>query len=215
MPWRKVSHNEAEDLSDVQYMRMIAHLRGRLLAKEPNRVVVETAGVGYDIAISIPTFTGLPAPGGEVTLHIHTHVREDALALFGFLRLDEKRLFERLLAVSGIGPKLAITILSGMSSEHLVAAIRANDVMALTKVPGIGKKTAERMVVELRDKLESFAAAPARAPRSPVEEDVLSALVNLGYARPAAEKAAAQASANGNADSFDKWFREALLLLRR
>lgn len=194
---------------------MIAHLRGRLLTKEPNRVVLETAGVGYDITISIPTFTGLPAPGGEIALHIHTHVREDALSLFGFSRLEEKRLFEKLLAVSGIGPKLAITILSGMSTEHLVAAIRANDLAVLTKVPGIGKKTAERMVVELRDKLEAFAAAQARSPRSPVEEDVLSALLNLGYARPAAEKAVAQVSANGNADSFDKWFREALRLLRR
>ena len=194
---------------------MIAHLRGRLLTKEPNRVVLETAGVGYDIVISIPTFTGLPAPGGEVALHIHTHVREDALALFGFLRVEEKKLFEKLIAVSGIGPKLAITILSGMATEHLVAAIRANDLVSLTKVPGIGKKTAERMVVELRDKLEAFAAAPAQALRSPVEEDVLSALVNLGYARPAAEKAVSQVSGNGKTGSFDNWFREALRLLRR
>src|ERR1700684_4631641 len=131
---------------------MIAHLRGRLLAKHPNQAVVEAAGVGYDVTISIPTFSDLPAMGSEVALHIHTHVREDAIALFGFLRAEEKQLFEKLITVSGIGPKLAITILSGMAADAMAAAIRSNDIARLTKIPGIGKKTAERMVLELRDK---------------------------------------------------------------
>src|SRR5215472_14162632 len=132
---------------------MIAHLRGRLLIKHPNQVIVETNGVGYDVTISVPTFSELPTAGGEVALHIHTHVREDAIALYGFLRPAEKQLFERLISVSGIGPKLAITILSGMPADDIVNAIRGNDVAKLTRVPGIGKKTAERMVLELRDKL--------------------------------------------------------------
>src|SRR5512138_3296658 len=133
---------------------MIAHLRGKLVAKHPNQAIVECGGVGYDVVISVPTFSDLPAPGSEVALHIHTHVREDALALFGFLHVEEKRLFERLLLVSGIGPKLAISILSGLQggTSEMVAAIRGNDLARLTRIPGIGKKTAERMCVELRDK---------------------------------------------------------------
>jgi Holliday junction DNA helicase RuvA len=193
---------------------MIAHLRGRLLTKDPNRAVVEAAGVGYELAISVPTYSELPNAGAEVALHVHTHVREDAIALFGFLRTDEKRLFERLIAVSGIGPKLAITILSGMSAEFLVAAIRGNDLAALTKVPGIGKKTAERMVLELRDKLDAFATAPARPAPTAVEDDVLSALVNLGYQENAAEKAIA-AAAGSERSSFDKLFKAAMAQLRR
>ena len=132
---------------------MIAHLRGKLLAKHPNQAIVETGGVGYDVTISVPTFSDLPGVGGEVALHIHTHVREDALALYGFLRSGEKALFEKLITVSGIGPKLAITILSGMAADEMVNAIRGNDIARLTRIPGIGKKTAERMVLELRDKL--------------------------------------------------------------
>lgn len=194
---------------------MIAHLRGRLLSKQPDKAVVEAGGVGYDVTISIPTFTELPNAGGEVALHIHTHVREDALALFGFLRAEEKKLFEKLIGVSGIGPKLAVTILSGMSTEFMVAAIRGNDVAQLTKIPGIGKKTAERMVLELRDKLDAFGAAPASAKTTPVEEDVLSALVNLGYQRTAAEKAVSKAAESGNAKKFDQLFREAMALLRK
>jgi holliday junction DNA helicase RuvA len=194
---------------------MIAHLRGRLLSKHPNQAVIEAGGVGYDLTISIPTFTELPNAGGEVALHVHTHVREDALALFGFLRSEEKKLFERLISVSGIGPKLAITILSGMSTEFMVAAIRGNDVAQLTKIPGIGKKTAERMVLELRDKLDAFGAAPAAAKVTPVEEDVLSALVNLGYQRPAAEKAVSKAMEGSSAKPFDQLFREAMALLRK
>src|SRR5881394_1651088 len=132
---------------------MIAHLRGRLIARHPNQAIVDAGGVGYDVAISVPTFSELPPLGGEVALHIHTHVREDQIALYGFLRPEEKQLFEKLLTVSGIGPKLAITILSGMPAEDMVNAIRGNDVARLTKIPGIGRKTAERMVLELRDKL--------------------------------------------------------------
>jgi Holliday junction DNA helicase RuvA len=188
---------------------MIAHLRGTLISKHPNQAIVEAGGVGYDVAISVPTFTGLPAAGAEVSLHIHTHVREDALALFGFLHKEEKQLFERLLQVSGIGPKLAITILSGMPTPEMVSAIRGGDVARLTRIPGIGKKIAERMVVELRDKLGDFGIEPAARPVSPIEDDVLSALINLGYQRPAAERALATAAKAG-ADSFDGLFREAL-----
>ncbi|HSA93926.1 MAG TPA: Holliday junction branch migration protein RuvA [Terriglobales bacterium] len=195
---------------------MIAHLRGRLIAKHPNQAVVEAAGVGYDVNISIPTFSGLPDVGCEVALFVHTHVREDALTLYGFLRAEEKQLFERLLQVSGIGPKLAITVLSGMPAEQLVAAIRSGDVARLTRIPGIGKKTAERMALELRDKLDALAgAAPAAAAVSPVEEDVLSALLNLGYGRPQAERALTAATRNGKADSFEALFREALAALTR
>jgi Holliday junction DNA helicase RuvA len=132
---------------------MIAHLRGRLISKHPNQAIVEAGGVGYDVLITVPTFSELPAAGAEVALHIHTHVREDALALYGFLRPEEKQLFEKLITVSGIGPKLAITILSGMATTDMVGAIRGNDFARLTKIPGIGRKTAERMCVELRDKL--------------------------------------------------------------
>src|SRR5277367_5757341 len=170
---------------------MIAHLRGRLLAKHPNQAIIEAGGVGYDVTISVPTFSDLPSVGAEVALHIHTHVREDLIALYGFLRPREKLLFEKLITVSGIGPKLAITILSGMAADEMVGAIRGNDIARLTRIPGIGRKTAERMVLELRDKLPevSPAAAPSIPIMSATEEDVLSALVNLGYQRAAAEKA--------------------------
>jgi Holliday junction DNA helicase RuvA len=194
---------------------VIAHLRGKLLSKRPNQVVLEAGGVGYDVVISVPTFTELPEAGREVALHIHTHVREDALALYGFLRADEKRLFERLIAVSGIGPKLAITCLSGMPTDQMVAAIRGNDAALLTRIPGIGRKTAERMVLELRDKLEAFAVTPSAPSATPVEEDVLSALMNLGYGRPAAERALSAAARNGKSSSFDTLFREALAALSK
>jgi holliday junction DNA helicase RuvA len=196
---------------------MIAHLRGKLLAKHPNQAIVETGGVGYDVTISVPTFSDLPGIGGEVAFHIHTHVREDALALYGFLRSSEKTLFEKLITVSGIGPKLAITILSGMAADDMVNAIRGNDIARLTRIPGIGKKTAERMVLELRDKLVvekhgEVAAAPALGA---IEEDVLSALTNLGYQRAAAEKALAAVSKNGKDGSFEAVFREALAVLSK
>jgi holliday junction DNA helicase RuvA len=196
---------------------MIAHLRGKLLAKHPNQAVVETAGVGYDVTITVPTFSDLPAAGAEVALHIHTHVREDTIALYGFLRPAEKLLFEKLLTVSGIGPKLAITILSGMAADEMVSAIRGNDVARLTRIPGIGKKTAERMVLELRDKLPAASpSAEAVAPAlNATEEDVLSALLNLGYQRAAAEKVLAAAAKDGEAKSFDRLFRSALSRLSK
>lgn len=195
---------------------MIAHLRGKLLAKHPNQAIVETNGVGYDVAISVPTFSDLPAVGGDVALYIHTHVREDLIALYGFLRPAEKGLFEKLITVSGIGPKLAITILSGMPADEMTGAIRGNDIAKLTRIPGIGKKTAERMVLELRDKLpKAEAGATAITATSPVEEDVLSALVNLGYQRPLAEKALSVASKNGTTVSFDALFRETLGILSK
>jgi Holliday junction DNA helicase RuvA len=189
---------------------MIAHLRGKLISKHPNQAIVEAAGVGYDVTITVPTFSDLPAVGNDVSLHIHTHVREDAIALFGFLRADEKQLFEKLITVSGIGPKLAITILSGMPTVDMVGAIRANDYARLTRIPGIGKKTAERMCVELRDKLEGFGATQAAAPVSAVEEDVISALTNLGYPRALAEKAVEKAVASAGRENFDAIFRAAL-----
>jgi holliday junction DNA helicase RuvA len=196
---------------------MIAHLRGKLLAKHPNQAIVETGGVGYDVTISVPTFSDLPGVGGEVALHVHTHVREDIIALYGFLRSAEKKLFEKLITVSGIGPKLAITILSGMAADEMVGAIRGNDIARLTRIPGIGKKTAERMVLELRDKLAvekggDIAAAPSL---SPVEEDVLSALINLGYQRAPAERVLATVAKNGKTGTFDGLFREALAILSK
>jgi len=196
---------------------MIAHLRGTLLAKHPNQAIVETSGVGYDVTISVPTFSDLPALGAEVALHIHTHVREDVMALYGFLRASEKLLFEKLITVSGIGPKLAITILSGMPADEMVAAIRGNDVVRLTRIPGIGRKTAERMVLELRDKLPEGGAtvAPAIPAISATEEDVLSALLNLGYQRAAVEKAVSVAAKNSKGGSFDALFRTSLAMLSK
>jgi holliday junction DNA helicase RuvA len=196
---------------------MIAHLRGKLLTKHPNQAIIETAGVGYEVTITVPTYSELPALGSEVALHIHTHVREDVLALYGFLRPAEKRLFEKLIGVSGIGPKLAITILSGMPADDMAGAIRGNDIARLTKIPGIGKKTAERMVLELRDKLPDpgVAEVPAVSSMSAVEEDVLSALTNLGYQRVAAEKAVLSVTKNGKAGSFDAIFRETLSVLSK
>jgi holliday junction DNA helicase RuvA len=196
---------------------MIAHLRGKLLTKHPNQAIVETGGVGYDVVITVPTFSDLPGIGNEVALNIHTHVREDQIALYGFLRPTEKVLFEKLITVSGIGPKLAITILSGMAAEEMVASIRGNDIARLTRIPGIGKKTAERMVLELRDKLppQGTEAITPISSLNPVEEDVLSALMNLGYQRPAAEKALASLGTSTQTGSFDSMFRQALARLSK
>jgi Holliday junction DNA helicase RuvA len=206
-----------ERLGILQLGTMIAHLRGRLIHKEPGQAIVEAGGVGYDVTISVPTFTTLPAVGQEASLHIHTQVSEDQIALFGFLDREEKRLFERLITVSGVGPKLAIKILSGLSLERTVQAIRGQDHAQLVRIPGVGKKLAERLVVELKDKLDDFAAAPVpRNVQGPAAEDVLSALVNLGYQRPAAENAIEQAVAKDpvlGAD-FDGLFRGALKLIR-
>ncbi len=196
---------------------MIAHLRGKLLAKHPNQAIVEAAGVGYDVTISIPTFSALPALGSEVALFIHTHVREDMLALYGFLQTADKVLFEKLLAVSGIGPKLAITILSGMpETTQLVGAIRGGDLARLTRIPGIGKKTAERMVLELRDKLAPIGTEePPRISSTPVREDVISALMNLGYKQAEVEKTLAGIVNNGKPETFDTLFRDVLSSLSK
>ena len=196
---------------------MIAHLRGKLIHKQPGQAIVEAAGVGYDVTISVPTFTALPSVGQEAALHIHTQVSEDQIALFGFLDREEKRLFERLITVSGVGPKLAIKILSGLSLERTVQAIRGQDHAQLVRIPGVGKKLAERLVVELKDKLDDFAAAPVQSNvQGRAAEDVLSALVNLGYQRLAAEKAIEQSVAKDAAlgADFDGLFRGALKLIR-
>jgi Holliday junction DNA helicase RuvA len=196
---------------------MIAHLRGKLIHKEPGQAIVEAGGVGYDVVISVPTFTALPSVGTEASLHVHTQVSEDQIALFGFLEREEKRLFERLITVSGVGPKLAIKILSGLSPERTVQAIRAQDHAQLTRIPGVGKKLAERLVVELKDKLEDFAVAPTPSSvAGPAVDDVLSALTNLGYQRPAAEKAIEQSVAKEKAlaGDFDGLFRAALKVIR-
>ncbi|MGH9588504.1 MAG: Holliday junction branch migration protein RuvA [Acidobacteriaceae bacterium] len=196
---------------------MIAHLRGRLFLKQPGHVIVEAGGVGYEVIISIPTFTALPAEGAEVSLHVYTQVREDILALYGFLDLKEKRLFERLITVSGVGPRLAVTILSGLNPERTVSAIRAQDHATLTHIPGVGKKLVERLVVELKDKLEDMAVAPAAVVSAgPAAEDVLSALTNLGYQRPAAQKAieAAVEKDKSLGGDFDALFRAALKVIR-
>jgi Holliday junction DNA helicase RuvA len=199
---------------------MIASLRGALLEKHPNQVIVDVHGVGYDVAIPVSTYSALPESGKEVTLRVHTHVREDAIALFGFVSNEEKVLFEKLIAVSGIGPKLAITVLSGLATADLTNAIRSGDVQRLTRIPGIGKKTAERMVLELRDKVDLVAgsvapvAAEKSVPFTDIESDVLSALTNLGCQRPAAETAIRKAVAAGAPAAFEPLFRKSLELVR-
>jgi Holliday junction DNA helicase RuvA len=196
---------------------MIALLRGTLLEKHPNQVIVETGGVGYDVTIPVSTFTHLPEAGAEVRLRIHTHVREDALALYGFLTEDEKTLFEKLIGVSGIGPTLAVKVLSGVAAPDFIRAIQRGEVDRLVRIPGVGKKTAERMVLELRDKLPAVTGEvlePPAAALTQVDQDVLSALLNLGCARPQAEAAVRKAKAAGAASDFEPLFRRALELVR-
>jgi Holliday junction DNA helicase RuvA len=198
---------------------MIAQLRGILIEKHPNQAIVETGGVGYDVTIPVSTFTHLPDAGAEVRLRIHTHVREDALALYGFLTQDEKALFEKLIGVSGIGPTLAVKILSGLAAPDLINFIRRGEVDRLVRIPGVGKKTAERMVLELRDKLPAVSGSEpgadgGPAALSPVDQDVLSALLNLGCARPQAEAAVRKARAAGGLTEFEPLFRRALELVR-
>ena len=193
---------------------MIAHLRGRILEKHPNRVVVDVAGVGYDVAVPLSTFYGLGDPGAEIALRIHTHVREDALALYGFAGLLEQQLFERLIGVSGIGPKLALAVLSGIDPPELVRAIERGDVARLTAIPGVGKKTSERIVLELKDRLPRVdlaatdGAAPPAAPL--MRDDLLSALTNLGYHRPLAEKAVDAAIRSRPDGNFELTLKQAL-----
>jgi holliday junction DNA helicase RuvA len=170
---------------------LIARLKGTLVEKSPTRVVIDVAGVGYDVLVPLSTFYGIGEPGSAVALRVHTHVREDVIALYGFGTPLEQDLFERLIAVSGIGPKLALAVLSGIDPDEFVRAIRGQDVARLTKIPGIGKKTAERIVLELKDRLPAVVhAAPAEAPAgNDRRDDLLSALTNLGYQRQAVEKA--------------------------
>jgi Holliday junction DNA helicase RuvA len=196
---------------------MIALLRGVLVEKHPNQAVVDIAGVGYDVTIPVSTYTALPEPGTEVRLRIYTHVREDVLALYGFVSQDEKALFEKLIGVSGIGPTLAVKVLSGMTAIDLIHAIRKGEVERLVRIPGVGRKTAERMVLELRDKLAAPAGeepAPPAAALTAVDQDVLSALLNLGCARPQAEAAVRKAKAAGAPADFEPLFRRALELVR-
>jgi Holliday junction DNA helicase RuvA len=191
---------------------MIGLLRGRLLEKRPNQVILDVGGVGYLVAVPLSTFAALADIHTEVTLLIHTHVREDALALYGFLSAREKHLFELLLGASGVGPSLALKILSGMNVEALVPAIRSGDLARLTKIPGVGRKTAERMVVELKDKLESVtieAEKPAASPAG-VEADVKSALLNLGYDERTADAALAKAKREDGASNFESLLRTTL-----
>ncbi len=197
---------------------MIAHLKGTILEKHPNQVIVDVGGVGYDVTIPVSAYSSLPETGSVVQLFIHTQVREDVLALYGFISARDKALFEKLITVSGIGPKLAITALSGLSSEDLASAIRSGSLEQLVRIPGVGKKTAERMVLELRDKLDLIgAAAQAAQPRSsfnPTEEDVISALMNFGATRAAAEAALGKARSTTESNAFDDLFRRALKLVR-
>jgi len=198
---------------------MIAHLRGAVLEKHPNLVIVDVHGVGYEVAIPVSAYSSLPESGAEVRLHIHTHVREDALLLFGFLTKADKALFEKLISVSGIGPKLAMTAMGGMTAPELANAIRSGALDQLVRLPGVGKKTAERMVVELRDKLDMIgipaqAAADAKSAFNAVEEDVISALANFGVSRPAAGDAVIKARSEALPNDFDALFRRALKLVR-
>jgi holliday junction DNA helicase RuvA len=192
---------------------MIGQLRGRLAEKRPNQVLVDVGGVGYVVQVPLSTYAALGDLHTEVTLLIHTHVREDALALYGFVSAREKHFFEMLLSASGVGPALALKILSGMSVEELVPAIRGSDLARLTRIPGVGRKTAERMVVELKDKLEGVAVEtekPAASSAPGIEADVISALVNLGYEGRAAETAVAEAKREAGAGNFEKLLRGAL-----
>ena len=194
---------------------MISHLRGRLLEKQPNRVIVDVNGVGYDVHVPLSTFYEMTEPGAEIALRVHTHVREDALVLYGFATVLELHIFERLISVSGIGPKLALAVLSGIEPNELVSAIRTANVARLTGIPGIGKKTAERIGLELKDKMASFlpaevAASPATATSETLRTDVLSALMNLGYHRPLAERAVDSALKLSTGSSFESVLRHAL-----
>lgn len=192
---------------------MIGQLRGRLADKRPNQVLVDVGGVGYLVQVPLSTYATLGELHTEVTLLIYTHVREDVLALYGFLSAREKHFFELLISASGVGPALALKILSGMSVEELVPAIRRADLVRLTRIPGVGRKTAERIVVELKDKLEAVAVEsekPAAASPAGIEADVVSALVNLGYDTRTAENAVAEAKRENGASNFEKLLRGAL-----
>ena len=198
---------------------MIGFLRGRVIDKQPNRLIVDVQGVGYDVHVPLSTFYDVGDEGAEVSLRVHTHVREDALQLFGFITDLERQLFERLIGISGIGPKLAIAVLSGMDPRDLVTSVQRGDVARLTGIPGIGKKTAERLVLELKDRLAQIAPAqaapPAASPEDRLRADLLSALQNLGYHRPQAEKAVDATLTSTPAPSFEQALKSALRELMR
>lgn len=193
---------------------MIGMLRGKLVDKRPNHVLIDVGGVGYQVQVPLSTFAELGALHQEATLLIYTHVREDQLALYGFLTAREKQCFELLISASGVGPSLALKILSGMGVQELVPAIRKGDLAQLVRIPGVGKKTAERIVVELRDRLAGIDVPEPGKPatRSQLESDVASALVNLGYDERSVERAIEQSRASGNGD-FSKLLRESLQIL--
>ena len=199
---------------------MIARLRGTLVEKNPNRVIVDVEGVGYDVQVPLSTFYALGEPGADVQLRVHTHVREDVIGLYGFATPLEQDLFERLIAINGIGPRLGLAVLSGIEPSELISAIRRQDVARLTKIPGIGKKTAERIGLELKDRLpltlgatDQVAAAPS--PRDQLRDDVLSALLNLGYQRPAAEKAIEKIASASPDAGFERTLKDTLRELIR
>ena len=202
---------------------MIAHIAGKLIQKQPNAVIVDVGGVGYELTVPLSTFYDLGEVGTDVALRAYTYVREDALQLFGFRTEREKQLFLLLTSVSGIGPKLAITLLSGMSADDLIRAIRDNSLARLTNVPGVGKKTAERLVVELRDKVAKLSIAaqtePMQSDYAPVanalSDDVVSALVNLGYQKAAAEKAVGNVFRENSDAGFETALKLALRALAR
>ena len=199
---------------------MIAFLRGRVLEKHPNRLIVDVVGVGYDVAVPLSTFYTAGDIGADISLRVHTHVREDQLALFGFATALELAAFERLIGVSGIGPKLALSVLSGIDTRELIGAIQRNDVARLTRIPGVGKKTAERIVVELRDRLpkalEATGVPTAAAPEDALRDDLISALANLGYHRQAVDKVVDKVlGASDGVASFQDVLRASLKELSR
>jgi Holliday junction DNA helicase RuvA len=194
---------------------VIAHLRGRILEKQPTRVVLDVGGVGYDVAVPLSTFYGLGEPGSDASLRVHTHVREDALALYGFSTALELDLFNRLISISGIGPKLALAVLSGIEPPDLVSAIERGDLARLTAIPGVGRKTSERIVLELKDRLPRAhvveAADGVAVAGTGLRDDLLSALMNLGYHRPLAEKAVdAALKTTGREAGFERTLKQAL-----
>jgi Holliday junction DNA helicase RuvA len=199
---------------------MIAFLRGRVLEKQPNRIIVEVGGVGYDLAVPLSTFYSAGDAGAEITLRVHTHVREDQLALFGFATSLELAVFERLIAISGIGPKLALAVLSGIEPRELVSAVQRGDHARLTRIPGVGKKTAERIVIELRDRLPKAVEAAgagtvAPAPGDALRDDLLSALTNLGYHQQSIDKVLEKLLHNSDTMRFEDVLRAALKELSR
>lgn len=202
---------------------MIAYLSGKLLEKQANVAIVDVGGVGYEVSIPLSTFYELGDVGSDVSLRIYTHVREDAIQLFGFKTLRERDLYLRLISVQGIGAKSGITMLSGMSADEIILAIRTNDLARLTSIPGVGRKTAERLVIELRDKVGELsgdgavldAASRTALPADAVFEDALSALINLGYQRSAAEKALQKAAQEGTEISVQKLLRRSLQILAK